>query len=188
MMEFWNPGALIPGVIGGICLILAFFAFQIVPIDVAGLLLLILGISLLIVEVTVPSFGVLGIGGIIAVVAGSIMITDDLPGVRVSYGVIVPVAIALAIIVLGLGRLAIGAHRLAPATGAAAMVGAIGSATTAITPPSAGQVAVHGEIWRAVSAAPVSPGTRVRVRSLSGLTLEVEPAEVSRAMEGDHAV
>jgi membrane-bound serine protease (ClpP class) len=188
VVELWNPGALIPGVIGGICLMLAFFAFQVLPVDVAGLLLLILGISLLIVEVTVPSFGVLGIGGIVAVVAGSIMITDDLPGVRVSYRVIVPMAIAMAIIVLGLGRLAMRAQRLAPVTGVAAMIGEIGSALTTISPGAAGQVSVHGEIWRASSSTDVAAGTRVRVRDVSGLTLQVDPDDGAPAKEGDHAV
>jgi membrane-bound serine protease (ClpP class) len=188
VVEMWNPGALIPGVVGGICLMLAFFAFQVMPIDVAGLLLLILGISLLIAEVTVPSFGVLGIGGIIAVVAGSIMITDELPGVRVSYRMIIPLAIATAVIVLGLGRLAMRAQRLAPVTGVAAMIGAIGTTISPIAPAGAGQIRLHGEIWRASSATHVSPGTRVRVRGVSGLTLDVEPVDAARAMEGDHAV
>jgi membrane-bound serine protease (ClpP class) len=186
VVELWNPGTLIPGVIGGILLMLAFFAFQIIPIDVAGFLLLILGISLLIVEVTVPSFGVLGIGGIIAVVAGSIMITDELPGVRVSYRAIVPMAVALAIIVLGLGRLAVRAQRLAPVTGAAAMIGAVGSTLTPLAPGTPGQVRLHGEIWRASSGVQLSPGARVRVRGLSGLTLEVEPLDTAPPREGDH--
>lgn len=187
VVELWNPGALIPGVIGGICLMLAFFAFQVMPIDVAGLLLLILGVSLLVAEVTVPSFGVLGVGGIIAVVAGSIMVTDELPGVRVSYRVIVPMAIAMAMIVLGLGRLAIRAQRLAPATGAATMVGDIATTLTAIAPNSAGQVRLRGEIWRASSSSTVPPGTRVRVRGIGGLTLEVERLDAAPE-EDDHAV
>jgi membrane-bound serine protease (ClpP class) len=188
VVELWSPGALIPGVIGGICLMLAFFAFQIMPVDVAGLLLLILGISLLIMEATVPSFGVLGIGGLIAVVAGSIMITDEVPGLQVSYRVIVPAAIAMAIIVLALGRLAVRAQRLAPVTGAAAMIGAIGPAITPIAPGATGQVKLQGEIWRASSATSVPSGTRIRVRGMSGLTLEVEPADAAPSTEGDHAV
>jgi membrane-bound serine protease (ClpP class) len=188
VVELWNPGALIPGVIGGICLMLAFFAFQVMPIDVAGLLLLVLGVSLLIAEVTVPSFGILGIGGLIAVVAGSIMITDDLPGIRVSYRVIIPMAVAMAIIVLGLGRLAIRAQRLAPATGAATMVGEMATTLTVITPTAVGQVRLHGEIWRASSSSVVPPATRVRVCGISGLTLEVEPVDAASPMEDDHAV
>ncbi len=186
VVELWNPGTLIPGVIGGICLILAFFAFQVMPIDVAGLLLLILGVSLLIVEVTVPSFGVLGIGGLVAIVAGSIMITDELPGVRVSYRVIVPMAIGMAIIVLGLGRLAMSAQRLAPVTGAAAMTGQIGDTLTAVTPGATGQVRLHGEIWRAASSMPIPPATRIRVLGVSGLTLEVEPFDAAK--EDHHAI
>jgi membrane-bound serine protease (ClpP class) len=188
VVELWNPGALIPGIAGGICLMLAFFAFQILPVDVAGLLLLVLGISLLILEATVPSFGMLGVGGIVAVVAGSIMITDDIPGLRVDLRVIVAVAIAAGLIAIGLGRLALRAQRLAPATGASAMIGEIGSALTALSPAAAGQVRLHGEIWRARSYTPVQPGGRVRVQSLDGLTLEVEPVAEPSPEEADHAV
>ncbi len=177
VVELWNPGAIAPAVVGGICLLLAFFAFQILPVNVAGLLLLVLGVSLLVSEVMVPSFGVLGIGGIIALVVGAVMITTELPGVRVHYGVIAATAVAMAAIVLGLGRLAMQAHRLAPATGLAALIGEQGRALTDIPARDAGQVGVHGEIWRAISERPIARGGPIRVTGVEGLTLSVEPVD-----------
>jgi membrane-bound serine protease (ClpP class) len=183
VVELWNPGAIAPGVTGGICLLLAFFAFQILPINVAGILLLTLGLSLLVTEVMVPSFGVLGVGGIIAIVAGAVMVTTEIPGVRVNYGLIGATALAIAAIVLGLGRLAMRAQQLAPATGAAALIGERGRALTDIVPRDAGQVGVHGEIWRATSGRPIARGAPVRVVGIEGLTLGVEPLDA--AEEGE---
>ena len=177
VVELWNPGAIAPGVAGGICLLLAFFAFQILPVNVTGILLLVLGIGLLVTEVIVPSFGVLGIGGIIALVIGAVMVTTELPGVRMHYGVIVGTALAMAAIVLGLGRLAMEAHRQAPATGLAALIGEQGRALTDIPARDAGQVGVHGEIWRATSEHPITRGGLVRVTGVEGLTLSVEPVD-----------
>ena len=177
VVELWNPGAIAPAVVGGICLLLAFFAFQILPVNVAGLLLLVLGVSLLVSEVMVPSFGVLGIGGIIALVVGAVMITTELPGVRVHYGVIAATAVAMAAIVLGLGRLAMQAHRLAPATGLTALIGEQGRALTDIPAQDVGQVGVHGEIWRAISERPIARGGPIRVTGVEGLTLSVEPVD-----------
>jgi membrane-bound serine protease (ClpP class) len=177
VVELWNPGAIAPAVVGGICLLLAFFAFQILPVNVAGLLLLVLGVSLLVSEVMVPSFGVLGIGGIVALVVGAVMITTELPGVRVHYGVIAATAVAMAAIVLGLGRLAMHAHRLAPATGLTALIGEHGRALTDMPAREAGQVGVHGEIWRAISERPIVRGGPIRVTGVEGLTLSVEPVD-----------
>ncbi len=184
VVELWNPGAIAPGVVGGICLLLAFFAFQILPINVTGVLLLALGVGLLVMEVMVPSFGVLGVGGIIALVAGSVMVTTEIPGVRVNYGLIGATALAIAVIVLGLGRLAMRAQQLAPATGATALIGEQGRALTDIVPRDAGQVGVHGEIWRATSGRPIARGAPVRVVGIEGLTLGVEPLEPA-AEEGE---
>jgi membrane-bound serine protease (ClpP class) len=183
VVELWNPGAVAPGVIGGICLLLAFFAFQIIPVNVIGILLVILGVALLILEVKVPSFGVLGIGGLVSLLIGSVMITNEVPGVTVSYRVIVPVVLALGGIVLFLGRLALGALRLKPVTGAEGLVGEQGSALTAIHPDHPGQISVHGEIWRAISGEPIDRGTAVRVIAVDGLTLGVEslPGRTDRA-------
>ena len=174
VVELWNPGAVAPGVVGGICLLLAFFAFQVIPVNVIGILLVILGVALLILEVKVPSFGVLGIGGLISLLIGSVMVTNEVPGVTVSYRVIVPVVLALGGIVLFLGRLALGALRLKPVTGAEGMVGEQGSTLTPIDPDHPGQVSVHGEIWRAISREAIDRGTTVRVVAVDGLTLGVE--------------
>ena len=176
-VEMWNPGAIVPGVVGGVCLLIAFFAFQVLPVDVVGLLLVLLGLGLLVLELKVPSFGVLGIGGALSLFMGSVMLTNEIPGVRVGYDVIVPVVIALSAIMLFLGRLALTSQRRAPVTGAYAIIGETGTSLTAVGPGTAGQIAVHGEIWRATSAEAVPPGRRVRVTAIDGLTLAVEPAD-----------
>ena len=175
VVEMWNPGLVAPGVVGGICLLLAFFAFQVIPVNVTGMLLIALGIALLVLEIKVPSFGVLGVGGAISLVVGSVMITSEVPGVTVSYRVIIPVVIAFAGLMMFLGRLAIQAHRLKPITGVEGLIGEEGAALTDIGRGRTGQVSVHGEIWRATSAVPVHPHTRVRVTAVDGLTLSVEP-------------
>src|SRR5688572_28057023 len=110
-VELWNPGAILPGVAGGLCLLLAFFAFQVLPVNTIGLLLVIFGLALLVLELKVPSFGVLGVGGTLSLLFGSLMLTREVPGIRVGYGVIVPTVLALASIVLMLGRLAFAAQR-----------------------------------------------------------------------------
>ncbi|HEY6361627.1 MAG TPA: nodulation protein NfeD [Vicinamibacterales bacterium] len=188
-VELWNPGAVVPGVAGGLALLLAFFAFQIVPVNTAGLLLIVFGLALLVLELKMPSFGALGIGGTISLVIGSVMMTREVPGVRVGLGVILPAALGLAAIVLGLGRLAFRAQRLRPETGIEAMIGEVGRARTPVTADAPGHIDVHGEIWRAVSRVPLPPGAPVRVIEVNGLTLVVEPtdglpAEGARAWKG----
>jgi membrane-bound serine protease (ClpP class) len=188
-VELWNPGAVVPGVAGGLALLLAFFAFQIVPVNTAGLLLVVFGLALLVLELKMPSFGALGIGGTISLIIGSIMMTREVPGISVSLGVILPVAIGLAAIVLGLGRLAFKAQQRPPQTGIEAMIGEVGRARTPIATDAPGQVDVRGEIWRAVSRNPLPPGAPVRVVEVNGLTLVVEPtsglpAEGARAWKG----
>lgn len=185
-VELWNPGAVVPGVAGGLCLLLAFFAFQIVPVNVTGLLLILFGVGLLVAELMVPSFGILGIGGTLSLLFGSVMLTRGVPGVAVSLGVVVPVAIGTAAIMLFLGRLAVGAQRQPPATGLETMIGQLGRARTALSPGAAGQIDIRGEIWRATSRVPVAPGQPVRIRQADGLTLLVEPAEET-PREGDRS-
>ena len=185
-VELWNPGAVLPGVVGGLALLLAFFAFQIVPVNTAGLLLVIFGLALLVLELKIPSFGALGVGGTISLIIGSVMMTREVPGISVGLGVILAVAIGLAAIVLGLGRLALKAQRLRPQTGIEAMIGEVGRARTPLAADAPGHIDVHGEIWRAVSRAPLPPGAPVRVVEVNGLTLVVEPTSGVPA-EGAHA-
>ena len=175
-VELWNPGAIVPGVAGGVCLLLAFFAFQILPVNTAGLLLIILGIALLILELKVPSFGALGVGGTISLLIGSVMLTDVVPGLSAGLAVIVPAALVTAALFLLLGRLAMKAQRQPPVTGVDALVGQTGQARTAIGPQAAGQIDIRGEIWRAVAPVPITAGEAVRVVAVNGLTLSVEPA------------
>jgi membrane-bound serine protease (ClpP class) len=177
VVELWNPGAIFPGVVGGICLLLAFFAFQVLPVNATGILLIVLGIALLLLEVKVPSFGVLGVGGVISLMVGAVMVTSEVPGVTVSYRVIVPAALTTGAIVLFLGRLAMQAQRQKPVTGVEGLIGEVGQALSTIAPDGTGQVGVHGEIWRATSVQPIAAGTRVRVERVDGLTLTVSAAD-----------
>ncbi len=176
VVELWNPGAVLPGVAGGLCLLLAFFAFQVLPINTIGLLLIVFGIGLLILELKMPSFGVLGLGGTASLFVGSLMLTREVPGVQVSYGVILPTVLTLAGIVLFLGRLALKAQRIQPVTGAEGLVGERGRTLSTIAPDRPGQVRVHGEIWRATSPTALDEECQVRVVAVDGLTLRVEPA------------
>ncbi len=179
VVELWNPGATLPGVVGGLCLLLAFFAFQVLPVNTIGLLLIVFGIALLILEVKVPSFGALGVGGTISLFIGSTMITREVPGVRVSTGLLLPVVLGVATIAIVLGRLALAAQRQPAVTGIEGLVGREGRARNAIDPGSTGQIDIRGEIWNAVSRTPVAAGQRVRVLEVEGLTMTVEPV-------GDH--
>jgi membrane-bound serine protease (ClpP class) len=178
-VELWNPGLIAPGVVGAVCLLLAFFAFQILPVSMAGLLLVVLGIALLLLELKVPSFGALGIGGAISLVMGSVMLTDVVPGVRVGLGIIVPIAIGFAVVFLFLGRLALRAQRQPAMTGAQALVGHLARVRTPLVPHEPGLVDLRGEIWRAVSLVPLPPGHPVRVSRVDGLTLTVEPTDLT---------
>jgi membrane-bound serine protease (ClpP class) len=141
--------------------------------------LIVFGISLLVLELTVPSFGILGVGGIVALVIGSIMATSAVPGVRVHFGTILPAALLLAAAVLGLGRLALKAQRRPAQAGVDAMIGETGRTRTPLTAATAGQIDVRGEIWRAVSREPLPAGTAVRIVGVDGLTVLVEPADHS---------
>jgi membrane-bound serine protease (ClpP class) len=184
VVEFWNPGFVLPGVAGGVCLLLAFFAFQVLPINLTGLLLIVFGLALLGAELMAPSFGVLGIGGIVALVAGSLMVTREVPDVHVSYGVILPVVVAAVVAMLGLGRLGLQAQRLPSSSGMEGLLGARGEALTALEPRQPGQMRVRGEIWRAVSDTPARPGQGLRIVGIDGLTLQVQPLESAESAGG----
>jgi membrane-bound serine protease (ClpP class) len=178
--ELANPGVILPGIIGGICLILAFFAFQTLPINWAGLLLILFGIVLLVAEIKVVSHGVLTIGGIIAILLGSMMLvnTAELP-LRVSWTVIIPVvAVTAGIFVFAISA-GVRAQLSRPTTGTAGLLDEVGEARTPIDPEGQvpGQVMVRGELWTAVASGPrIGVGERVRVVGVEGLTLRVERA------------
>ena len=184
-VELWNPGLIAPGVAGGVCLLLAFFAFQILPVNMAGLLLVVFGIALLILELKVPSFGALGVGGAVSLILGSVMMTDIVPGVRVGLGVILPAAIGFAAVFLFLGRLALTAQMRPAVTGVQALVGQIARVRAHMAPSEPGLVDIRGEIWRAVSAVAVPAGRPVRVLRVDGLTLTVEPADLTSPKGAD---
>ena len=174
-VEFWTPGAIFPGVAGGICLLLAFFALQVLPINYAGLLLILLGIVLLILEIKVTSFGVLAVGGVAALFFGSLMLIDSpLPELRIPLSTIVPMTLTVSGIILFLVQLGVKAQKLRPVTGEAGMIDEIGRALTSIDAGGVGRVQTHGEIWTATADEHIGAGERVKVVGVDGLLLTVK--------------
>ncbi len=174
IFELANPGAIIPGTIGSISLILAFFALQVMPLNYAGLALILLGIVFMIAEAFVPSFGALGIGGLVAFTAGSIMLWDD-PNLNIALPLIIGVAISIAgFSIWVLGRF-LDLRRKKPVTGYEEMLGMQGTAEEDFD--TTGRVWVHSELWTADTRAPVRAGQAVRVLAIDGLRLTVEPVE-----------
>ncbi len=173
-IELWSPGAILPGVVGGVSLLLAFFALSVLPVNYAGLMLVLFGLLLFVLEIKVTSFGLLTIGGIVSLVFGSMILMDStLPELQLSLSVVVPVVLGFAAVAVLLARLAVTAQRQPAVMGQAAMIGEPGEALTAIAPELAGQVATHGEIWNATSGEPIPKGARVRVTGVDRLTLVV---------------
>ena len=173
-VEFWNPGSIFPGVAGGICLLLAFFALQVLPVSYTGVLLLVAGIILLILEVKVTSFGVLAVGGVVALFFGSLMLIDSpLPEMQIGLRMIIPITLSVAGILLFLVRLAVRAQRQPSVTGESGMIAETGRAITRIEPGGVGRVQTHGEIWTATADEPVSAGDTVQVVRVKGLMLTV---------------
>lgn len=172
--ELTNPGAIFPGVLGGICLILAFYAFQTLPVNYAGLLLIILAIILFILEIKIISHGVLAIGGVIAMLIGSLMLFES-PGpfMKLSLYLILPAVIITAVFFTIVLSLAYRAYKRKPITGSESFIGLEGIANTDITKES-GMVSLHGEIWSAYSDEPISKGEKIIVRSVSGLKVKVK--------------
>lgn len=178
IFELAAPGSLVPGVLGAICLLLALFAFQALPISYAGLGLIALGLAFIIAEAFVPSFGILGIGGVISFVIGSIMLFDtDTEVFRVSMELIAGLAIVSALLLLGLVTLLLRSRRQPKASGADLMVGQIGEAIYAFD--GQGQVRIEGEIWAAESDASLNENEAVRVLARDGLRLKVTPVKSS---------
>ena len=175
-VEMWNPGAILPGVAGGICLLLAFFAFQVLPVSYAGVMLIVFGLVLLVLEVKITSFGVLGAGGVLSLFFGSMLLMDSpLPELQVGLRLIVPVTLAISAVILFLVRLAVTAQRIPSMTGEEGMVGAVGRLLTSIPPGGTGRVKTRGEIWTATANEPIHAGDTVRVTAVDGLVLTVRP-------------
>jgi membrane-bound serine protease (ClpP class) len=173
-IELWNPGSIVPGVVGGLCLLLAFFAFQILPVNYAGLGLIFFGLLLLVLEVKVASFGLLGIGGIVSLVFGSMILIDSpLPELQIGLRLILPIVLAFAAILVPLVRLAVASQVRRSVTGSSGMIGEPGLALTPIGPGETGQVRTRGEIWTATATAPIAEGDAIRVIGVQGLTLTV---------------
>ncbi len=176
--EFSNPGALFPGIFGSICLILAFVAFQMIPINFAGVILIAIGIILFIFEIYTPTFGLLTLGGITSVTLGSFMLTKDMaPFLRISSGVILTMVIATGIFFIFAVTKGIKIQWKKPISGKESMIGMIGTARTSLNPH--GQIFIHGEIWQATvfDGTHIQKGERVAVISLEGLHLMVKKTD-----------
>jgi membrane-bound serine protease (ClpP class) len=173
-IELWNPGAILPGVVGGVSLLLAFFALQLLPVNYVGVLLIALGVVLLLLEIAVTSFGLLTAGGLVSLIFGSMILVDStVPGLQLQLSLVVPVVAGFVGIAAMLIRLGVKAQRQAPATGEHAMIGQAGQALTAVGPGTPGTIAARGEIWQAVSNEPIAAGTPVRIAGVNGLVLTV---------------
>jgi len=174
LLEGYHPGAILPGVVGAICLLLALFAFQLLPVNYVGLALILLGVGLMIGEALAPSFGALGLGGVIAFVFGSVLLMDiDVPGYAINRGIIGGIALGAAAL-LGLTLLLVHRARRAPlSTGDALTLGQ--SVVILEFDNGSGWARLGGERWRVVSSSTLRPGQRARVRRVDGLTLTVEP-------------
>jgi membrane-bound serine protease (ClpP class) len=173
-IELWSPGAVLPGVVGGLSLLLAFFALQVLPINFAGLLLMLFGLLLFALEIKVTSYGLLTVGGIISLIFGSLMLIDSpAPELQLSLALVVSVVLGFTAISAFLVRLALASQRGAPVTGAEGLIGERGLAIESLAPGVRGRVRVHGEIWSAIAGEPIVDGAPITVTNIDGLTLTV---------------
>ena len=175
--ELWNPGFVLPGVLGGICLLLALFAFQVLPINYAGLGLILLGIAFMVAEAFAPSFGALGIGGVVAFSVGSIMLMDtDVEGYTIAWPLIATVTVTTALFFIGVVMLVLKARQRSVVSGREEMIGDTGEALESFK--TDGRVRIHSEDWNARSRVPVERGQKVKVTAMEGLVLLIEPLEM----------
>jgi membrane-bound serine protease (ClpP class) len=173
-IELWTPGAVLPGVVGSVSLLLAFFALQLLPVNYAGLLLILVGLLLLGLEIKVTSYGLLTAGGLISLIFGSMILMDSpRPELQLSLRVVLPVAFAFAGIAIVLVRLGVAVQHQRVVTGTAGMIGLVGHTLTPIAPGQPGRVAAHGESWQATASEAIGEGTRIRVTNVEGLLLTV---------------
>jgi len=173
--ELYNPGAILPGIVGAISLIMAFYSLQSLPVNYAGVLLLILGLVFLILEATVTSFGLLALGGVTSLLLGSLMLMkEEFPFYQISLTVILPVIVLAGGMTFFIVTFGIKSLRSRITTGAEGMVGLIGVAKTDLNP--SGKIFVHGELWNAESDHPLQMGSSIQVTGINGLTLQVKPS------------
>ena len=174
--ELSHPGAIFPGVVGGIALILAFFSFQTLPVNYAGILLIILSIVFFIMEMKIASYGLLSTAGVVSLLLGSLMLFEgEGDSLRLSWQVLIPTITVVSAFFVGVAGLAFKAQLSKPKTGDRGLVGEIGVVKKKISPE--GKVFVHGELWFARSDSPLEEGDKVRVIKMDNLVLEVEPLE-----------
>jgi membrane-bound serine protease (ClpP class) len=184
ILEGYNPGAVLPGVVGAISLLMALYAFQMLPVNYAGLGLIVLGIILMIAETQAPSFGALGFGGIVAMVIGSIILIDtDVPGFAVSRSLIGSIAMVSALGLMAIIAMAVKSRNRPIVAGREQLVGSTGVVLEAFD--AEGQVFAHGENWNAVSEAPLEKDQAVLITGIDGLTLRVRPF-TGQQQEQDH--
>ena len=176
MFEGYSPGAIVPGMVGAICLLLALYALQVLPVNYAGVALIVLGVALMTAEVAMPTFGALGVGGLIALVIGSVILFDtDVPGFGVPGQLIVGIGVASGLAFMGLIWLAVRARNRPVVTGVEELIGHQAVAVDDLD--GRGRVLIRGEIWQAESATPVSRGQSLRVLAVDGLILHVAPQQ-----------
>lgn len=172
--ELYNPGALVPGIVGAICLVLALYAFHVLPVNYAGVALILIGVALIVTELFLPSFGVIGIGGVVAFIIGSIILMDtDVEGFVVSMPLVVTVGIMAAALFSATVLLAVRQRKRPIVSGREEMIGATAEALDSFS--QTGQVRAHGERWTARASEPVTRGQHLRIKNIDGLVLEVEP-------------
>lgn len=171
--EFQHPGAIVPGVVGSLSVVLALYGFHMLPINLTGVLLLAVAVGLFVLEAKVQGFGIIGAGGIAAAVIGALILIDvPTPELRLPLSLVLAVIVPFAVILTLMLKLAMRARQMKVTTGMAGMIGLYGKAQTAIAPE--GTVFVRGELWRARSPMTIAPGEAVRVTDINGLTLNVE--------------
>lgn len=181
MYEGWNPGSIVPGVVGAICLLLAAYALQVLPVNYAGLGLIIVGIALMVAEAFAPSFGALGLGGTVAFVFGSIIMFDSgVPGFGISYVFVIGLGLLFAILLIWLISFLLRLRRRGAVSGRESIVGATATAMEDFA--DAGMVWLEGEAWHARSRDPVKKDEQLIVTRLDGLTLDVEPVAKSDSL------
>jgi membrane-bound serine protease (ClpP class) len=178
--EFTHPGVIAPGVIGGICLILALYAMHFLPVNLAGLFLIALSLAFFILEAKAPSHGVLALGGIVSMFLGAVfLIRSPLTAGGVSFGVALSATLPFGVLAVVLMKLVLRSRKWKTATGKEELIGSQGTVTVELKAGEEGLVRVHGELWRAASSQPVPEGKTVRITKVEGLKLYVEPVEVA---------